>query len=651
MITFFAGLWLILAGGIVGLVTGGGRVRAAAWAYGALTATGGGLSAWTAVRVLLGGTASLAEFQAAVPGGPWRYGLDPLSAWFVLVVLGVGVPAAIYGIGYLEVHRTHGSVRLARGGFALLLVSMAFVVTARAVMPFLIAWEVMALSAYLLVVFEDRQSEVRRAGLVYLVATHVGTLLLFVMFALWGGSAPDLTFDSLARATRPDGERAAILLLALAGFGLKAGLVPLHFWLPEAHAAAPSHVSAIMSGVVIKTGIYGLLRVMSLVPAPAWWGWSVLLLGIVSGVLGVVWALAQHDLKRLLAYHSVENVGIILIGVGLGALGRVYDAPLVAVLGFAGAALHTANHALFKGLLFLGAGAVANATGTRQIALLGGLRRSMPLTWLLFLVGSAAIVGLPPLNGFVSEWLVFQGLFQSGLAKGAVRLAVFGVAGLALIGGLALACFAKVGGAVFLGHPRSPRLTTARDAPVVLLAPMIWLALGCGLIGLFPQAMLPVLARVSAVPLNGSPAGFGVTLRAAAAISAIGGATIVLVVLASLVRRAVVRPSTQPRRETWGCGYARPDERMQYTASSFAAPLVGAFGQVSGSVAVRGPASLHTEPRNLVLDRALVPFWHAVRENAAGLRRLHQGGLQRYVLYVVGTVVGLLVYLMMWGQP
>src|SRR6266511_1794047 len=291
------------------------------------------------------------------------------------------------------------------------------------------------------------------------------TLLLFALFAIWAGGRSDLSFDVLA-AHPPfsAGVGGMILAVALIAFGLKAGAVPFHFWLPEAHAAAPAHVSALMSGVVIKMGIYGLLRTVVLFgPPPPWWGWVVLVLGACSGVLGVVWALAQHDIKRLLAFHSVENIGIILLGIGAGALGMAYGHPLIAVLGFAGAALHTLNHALFKSLLFLGAGSVIHATGARDIDRFGGLARRMPTTAAAFLVGSAAIVGLPPLNGFVSEWVVFHALLRGASAGDAMRLAGLAVVVLAFIGALALACFVKVVGVLYLGTPRDLVATTARE--------------------------------------------------------------------------------------------------------------------------------------------------------------------------------------------
>ena len=476
------------------------------------------------------------------------------------------------------------------------------------------------------------------------------------MFAFWGQFAGTLSFDALAAgaASLPAGG-ALVLWLALVGFGLKAGLVPLHFWLPEAHGSAPSHVSALMSGVVIKMAIYGLLRVVGLLGAtPVWWGWLVLIVGLLSGVLGVVWALAQHDLKRLLAYSSVENIGIILLGLGLGALGTSYHLPVVAVLGFAGAILHTLNHALFKSLLFLGAGAVYRATGTRAIDRLGGLARRMPLTWVAFLMGSVAIVGLPPLNGFVSEWVVYQALFGSGAAEAAgqgapLRLAVLGVAGLALIGALALACFAKVDGIVFLGTSRSTEAEQAREAGMGMLGPMFALALACGVIGLVPVLVVwPAVsagALVAGVPPDAIGVAGGAVLRAMTWIAVLSFALLVLLALGWRAGAALRRRRPPVPAEKWGCGYAELTPRMQYTASSFAAPLVASFGRVAGVHESRHGDAFESHPRELVLDDVALPFWSLVRGFAGRLRPIQQGRLWVYLVYLMATLLVLLLYL------
>ena len=586
---------------------------------------------------------------SSLPGGPWVLGLDALSAWFLLLIAIASGATAVYGVTYLAGEREHRSPVPAHVGFAVLVASMIGVVLAQAAVPFLMAWEVMAVSAYFLIIHESARPAVARAGLVYLVLTHIGTLALFVMFLAWRGPGADLTFRSLALASPalPLGG-AAILLLSLVGFGVKAGVVPLHFWLPGAHAAAPSHVSALLSGVMLKMGIYGLLRVMSLLGAvPAWWGWTLLGLGLLSGVLGVLWALGQHDIKRVLAYSSVENIGIILLGMGIGALGSAHHQPVVAVLGFTGAVLHTLNHALFKSLLFLGAGAVVRATGTRVIDELGGVGRRMPWTAAAFLVGSVAIVGLPPLNGFVSEWIVLQALLRGGIAAGPTRFVVFAAAGLALIAALAVACFTRLLGVVFLGQSRR-RYDGLGEAGPGMLVPMLALGAGCCAIGVAPTLVLGPALRVAAQILRLSPGDAAAAdpglLPAAVSIGGLALALAAGAAAVALVRLMLARGRSPARAATWGCGYTRASERMQYTASSFGAPLLAAFSVAKPPVR-RSESSFATDPEDRVLLRLVGPVWDRVRTAAATLRPLQQGRVTTYLHYIVFTLIVLLVVL------
>ncbi len=605
------------------------------------------------VRVLAGGSVASVSLATSMPGGPWVFGLDPLSAVFLLLILAAGSASASFGVTYLRDGATARAARASHFFVATLMAAMVTVVVARAALPFLIAWESMALTSYAAIVLDHGRAEVRRAGMLYLVAMHVGTLALFALFAVWGSGAPDLTFASLAGRALDGVSQAAVLAAALVGFGMKAGLVPLHFWLPEAHAAAPSHVSALMSGVVIKMGIYGLLRTTFLMASPpAWWGWFLLTAGAVSGVLGVVWALAQHDLKRLLAFHSVENIGIIVMGMGAGCLGITYGHPLVAVLGFAGAALHALNHALFKSLLFLGAGSVAHATGTREIDHLGGVIRRMPVTAITFMLGSAAIVGLPPLNGFVSEWLVFRSLLHAGLATSSARMAVLAVAVLGLIGALALACFAKVVGVVFLGTPRDPAVSAAHESRAGMTGPLIALAAACGAVGLLPVLVVPAMLRVGGLvagtplmsvwPNGADPAVMVATWFSLGCAAALG------VVWMARGRRPVAR--MRVTAETWGCAFASPTARMQYTASSFAAPLLTAYRGVAGIRTERTAVALATHAADPMLVGVVVPVWHGVERAARRIRPLQRGRLSLYLLYVVAALVAVLGYLMLVGR-
>jgi len=606
-----------------------------------------------ALGVLAGATVPDVRLAPTTPFGPWVFGLDPLSAVFLLAVLSVGAACAFYGLAYLAHERGHRAVGAAHLLLAVLVAALAVVVVARAALPLLIAWEGMAVASYLLVVLEHDRPAVRRAGMIYVVVTHAGTLLLFTLFAIWAGGASDLSFGALAAHPPFSAGRGGIILaVALVAFGLKAGVVPFHFWLPEAHAAAPAHVSALMSGVVIKMGIYGLLRTVVLFGAPPpWWGWVVLALGACSGVLGVVWALAQHDIKRLLAFHSVENIGIILLGIGAGALGVAYGHPLIAVLGFAGAALHTLNHALFKSLLFLGAGSVIHATGTREIDRLGGLGRHMPATAATFLVGSAAIVGLPPLNGFVSEWVVYQSLLRGASAGGAVQLAGLAAVVLALIGGLALACFVKVVGAVFLGTPRHALATDPREAAPAMIRPLVGLAAACVVIGLVPIAVVPPALRVGSLVAGLPSAAAGFQADAAAGPATVFTVALALSLLVAWALYAAIGSGRRPSETaTWGCGYATPTPRMAYTASSFAAPLLGVFRAVSGVRTDRTAHAFATHAIDPVLDGLLLPAWRGARTAASWLRQVRHGGLSRYLLLVGAAVVASLLYLLAAGR-
>jgi formate hydrogenlyase subunit 3/multisubunit Na+/H+ antiporter MnhD subunit len=585
--------------------------------------------------------------------------LDPLAAFFLLPVLGLPALGSVYGLRYWPQAERGGQAIRLQLFFGLVTGAMALVCVAANGILFLAAWEVMALSGFLLVLTEHERPDVQRAAFVYLAAAHVGNLALFALFAVLGRMAGSLEFAAMAGLDGAAPLARWAFGLAALGFGLKAGLVPLHFWLPGAHASAPSHVSALMSGVLLKTGIYGLLRVTGFFAAPplAWGGW-LLAAGVVSGVLGVAFALAQHDLKRLLAYHSVENVGIIVMGMGLALMGRSLGSPALVALGFGGAVLHVVNHATFKGLLFLGAGAVHHATGTRELDRLGGLRRAMPWTAALFLVGAAAISGLPPLNGFASEWLVYLAAFRCLDARQttAASLGVLAAPALALVGGLAAACFAKVVGTVFLGTGRSEDTAHAHEAAPSMLAPMVILAAVCVAVGLLPALLVPALARAAAgwsglaLEVLSPPAtqaaasGWRVSLVAAALLAVAG-------LLLAWRRRRL--GEAQPTAPTWGCGYPLPTPRMQYTGSSFAELLVLRFRWVFfPKKRVHPPAgifprhaSFDSHMPDTVLDVAILP---ALRSGAAVADRLRArvgSRVQSKVLLLLVGVVGLLLWL------
>ncbi len=601
-----------------------------------------------AVHVLWTGATVSLKLPWAVPFGSFYVEADALSAFFLLPILGLSALAAIYGSEYLTPWRGKKSLGASWFFFNLLVASMVMVVLARNGVLFLVVWEVMALASFFLVTFEDERDDVRAAGWTYLVATHLGTAFLLAMFVLLGCEKGSLDFDRFTT-----GKAGLVFVLALIGFGTKAGFWPLHVWLPEAHPAAPSHVSALMSGVMIKTGIYGLLRVLTFLgPPPVWWGWVLVGVGLSSGILGVVFALAQHDLKRLLAYHSVENIGIIVLGIGVGLLGMSAGLPVLAALGFAGALLHVVNHALFKGLLFLGAGAVLHETGTRDIEHLGGLLKRMPATAATFLIGAIAISGLPPLNGFISEFLIYLGAFKGGVtANAAIAVPLLAViTGLALIGGLAAACFTKAFGVVFLGEPRSEHADHAHEPGPAMRAPMLLLAAGCVAIGMLSPLTLGVLAPVVSAL---TPA--ETLWDAARPLVFVSGAGIVAMVLIGIV--AVVRRPLLARRHvgetgTWDCGYAAPTARMQYTGSSFAQPLTELFRPLLGTRKKFTPptgyfpetGALTTDTPDVSREKVYRPTFALVEAGLGRLRWLQHGNVQLYVLYIALTLLVLLVW-------
>jgi hydrogenase-4 component B len=561
----------------------------------------------------------------------------------------MGGLGSIYSLGYWPQRQYPHNGRKLRLFWGLLTAGMALLVISRHAMAFLFGWEVMALSAFFLVSTEDEKTECRQAGWIYLIATHIGTLTLFGLFALWRWAAGSYTLTPVAHDAISLPVMNLLFLMALIGFGLKAGVMPLHFWLPGAHANAPTHVSAMLSGVVLKMGIYGLVRFLSLLPdPPAVWGGLILLLGAISGLLGVVFAIGQHDLKRLLAYHSVENIGIILMGLGLAMLGRSFDRPEWIVLGLAGCLLHVWNHSLFKALLFLCAGSVVHSTHTRQIDHLGGLAKAMPWTAAMFLIGAVAICGLPPLNGFISELFVYLGLLGAMSSDGITgSAAVIIVPVLAMIGALAVACFVKVYSAVFLGSPRTPAAMNPHEAPFSMRAPMGVLAACCVVIGIMPILLTPVLDSTIAVWMLDSDI-MSPSVCMAAPLEAISILSIVLIALFAVLSLAL-RLRHQPLRSTvtWDCGYAAPTSRIQYTASSLAQMIVALFNWVlrprMHKPHVEGvfphAAQMQSHVDDAVLDKVLLPFGSRIEKWFGWFRRFQHGMIQHYVLYVLIVVI------------
>ncbi|HXH41471.1 MAG TPA: proton-conducting transporter membrane subunit [Thermoanaerobaculia bacterium] len=592
----------------------------------------GGLTA--AIATLASGRTSSAAALWQLPNALLAVRLDPLSAAFLLPILILGVLTSVYGLAYWPAREraSAGRVRLFMG---LLLAGMTTVVIAAHAMLFLVAWETMAMAAFFLIATEDDDAEARKAAWIYLIATHAGTLALLALFVLMRGARGTFLIGPIGAAAGLV-TTSAILFLALAGFGFKAGIVPLHFWLPGAHANGPSHVSALLSGAMLKVGVYGILRVLLLLPRPpVWWGGLLVGLGLISAVVAITLAITQSDMKRVLAYSSIENVGVIIVAIGLSSIGRATGAPILAALGLAAAVAHVWSHSLFKGLLFLGAGSVLHATGTRRIDAMGGLLSRMPVTGNVFFIGAAAASVLPGTNAFASEALLYFGLVSAAPRGSIVTLAA---AIVALVGALAVACFVRLAGAVFLGAARTDAATHAHEAPLLMRAPLVILATACIVLGLFPAVIAGALETIT-----GSPGVVAPFLHAIALPLQLGA---VAITLALAVLLAATRHS--PRRATWDCGYARPTARMQYTARSlsewFTTHLTPRFFRPAARTLA--PSGLYPEAAAFAMDvdepfadRLLQPLAARWAARAMRLRWLQQGRLSLYLLYIFFTLI------------
>jgi hydrogenase-4 component B len=651
-ILLVVGLALMLVSGLPSLLWRGRPGRLAATAtllLGALV-----LIAGIAVGLADPNSAAL-TLEWSIPFGRFAIDLDLTSALFLIPIALVPVLAAIYGHGYIDADPAHWPPAAAtqiRVFLGLLAGSLGFIVIARDAIVFLVAWEGMALGSFFLITVDDRDPATRAAGWVYLIATHVGILALFAMFALLGAARGDtalLPLDPAAiTALAPIG-LTAVFVLALVGFGLKAGLMPLHVWLPPAHAAAPSHASAMLSGVVTKAGIYGLVRVLMLLPDPPLaWGVVLVILGSISAVAALTFAIGQSDVKRMLAYSTIENIGIITIGVGIALVGRSLGQGELVALGLGGAALHILAHSLMKTTLFFGAGAIIHATGTRNLERMGGLAKRMPHTARLFAVGALAICALPPLSGFASELLIYLGVFHS-LDGAAPGLAALAAPALALTGALALATFVRAFGIAFLGEPRTPEAAEAHESPRTMLVPMALASLLIAFIGLAPALIAPLIDGLAAEFARGKGSPPLAALAPLTEVTIAGFALALALVLAfALLRRRITRTAfrTVP---TWDCGYAAPTPRMQYTASSFGTTLVGLFqwlvhpSRTRPTLTAPFPAPSRADERvpDVVLDRLIVPAGDRAERAIARVRILQDGRLHIYILYVLIAVLGL----------
>jgi hydrogenase-4 component B len=626
-----------------------------------------GALAWMVLAT--GGPVGGELLQHAASGFQFGFVVDRLSAWFLLVLALLAVPIAIYSLGYVA-HGALGRRSAFVGvGFSVLMGAVEMVFVADGVIVFLFAWELMTLANAALVTTEHERPESRRAAFLYLVMSHVATGCLIGAFLMVSSFTGSLNLPRIAAGGPLSGRtRDVIFALFFAGFGVKAGVIPLHVWLPEAHPAAPSNVSAVMSAVMIKTGIYGLFRVCAfgLGPPALSWGVVVLMCGGVSAILGVLYALMQHDLKRLLAYHSIENIGIILLGLGAGMMALSTGRVELAAVGIAASLYHVLNHAVFKGLLFLGAGGVVMATGTRNIEEMGGLAKRMRWTALFFLVGAAAISGLPLLNGFVSEWLLFQALlFGFHLSPEPLVRFLFPVAGalLALTTALAAACFVKAFGITFLARPRGEGAEKAHESPWVMLAPQAFLAGLCFVLGLAPGWVLGVLQGVTASLPGVRPA--PEMVRGLFAIAPGPGhfdhlqpplVALPVLLVVGLVSTLFLGVRYAVRRApTWGCG-GELSARTEYTAAAFSKPLMMIFAAIYRPTrevsrveevspyfpsAVRYRAQIEPTFERFVYG----PLTRGVLGAAERMKVIQAGSLHAYLAYVMALVVTLVVFL------
>jgi hydrogenase-4 component B len=667
---FAAGLLAHVTGALSGLATWRRPAVARVAAF-SLAILGCVLQSVASCVALLRGTTETWTLPMGMPVFAWTVRLDPLSAWFNLALAILGFAVSLYSFGYLRPMERTRNLGVLGFFYNLLLLSLTLVFVASDVFFFLVAWEVMALAAFCLVTYEHEKPEARRAAVVFLIMSHAGTGLLLAAFLVLAGFGNTLDFARfhLLASQLPPAERDAIFVLFFLGFGVKAGIVPLHIWLPDAHPVAPSNISALMSGIVIKTGIYGMARVFFdfFGPPPLWAGTVVLAVGLVTGLVGVLYALQEHDLKRLLAYHSIENIGIIVIGFGAALLFRTLGYPTLAAIAIVAGLYHTLNHAIFKGLLFLAAGSVVQSTGTRNMEEMGGLVRRMPATSLFFLVGAVAISGLPPLNGFVSEWLTYQALLAGfGTTQSLTRL-MFPVAGslLALTAALAAACFVKAFGVPFLALPRSEAAAAAREGSTTMQFGMGMLATACFVLGLGASWILPAFDSITqqTVGLRVSPSlvAHGMALRAGAvrggSVSPAGIAVVFLALTgtaAFLIGRRIRRAAVT-KVPAWDCGLPGLTADNEYTATAFSKPLRLIFAAF-----YRPRREIHPEfevspyyPSAIRFESEIEPafekhFYGPLKDwifnRSRQMRAIQAGSIHAYLAYIFVTLIALLLF-------
>lgn len=654
---YLSAILLAIAGGIcagvfrqqkrISLIAGAGSLIASAF-----------IASYSAVKVLAGNSPAV-SMSFNLPVGPATIQLDNVSAFFVLPVVFVGFLCAFYSAS-VSWHEKH-SDRNDWFFMNLLFGSMLMLLCSANGFLFLTAWEIMSVAAFFLIVHRDELSSAISAGWKFLVGSHIGTAGLMFMFAVLGSSAGSLEFSEFSSASFVDGGTSLVLILAIFGFGVKVGLLPLHVWMPDSYAYADAHVSAFLSAAMSKMGFYGLIRVMMFMPEfNAVLGWVIVLGGVLTGIFAMITAMAQPDFKKVIAYSSMENAGIILMAIGTAILGSVWKNDLLLFLGASGALLHILNHSICKGLLFLASGAVYRAYGSRRVEGMGGLAHHMPFTAAAFGAGSAAIAGLPPFNAFVSEFLIFlAGLTAAATGKPeGLVLAVVLMGGLAMIGGLAASCFARTFGLIFLG---AARVEKKNDPEEVNNAVKFVFAVPVILLTLLPAAaskILPGLGRIVNTIAQSSNSAFSsqamieLIKKPVNAISIIMPVFLVLVIGGWLIRRKFFSAGDVADRPTWDCGFAAPDARMQYTSSSFSQPLVESFsaivrpfrhGEKVGGLFPQH-ASFRTDSPDSLLRYLITPIFSMIDRVMIPIRALQHGRLHLYICYLAITLLALLIW-------
>ncbi len=588
--------------------------------------------------------------------------IDPLSAFFVLMISIISSLGVTYGIGYIKPYLKENTNLSAHTFFLMMLIaSMLTVVVVQNILFFLVVWEIMSLSSFFLVIFEGDKKEVLKAGIKYLVYMHISVLFIMAAFAVLNLKSGSLNFSDFASVLYNDKELMNIVfILFFIGFGTKAGLIPFHNWLPDAHPVAPTHVSGIMSGVMIKTGIYGILRIVSLIVEPSLFiSYTVLTTGILTALWGILYAVGQYDIKKMLAYSSMENIGIIITGLGTGLLGQVLKNPFVMILGYSGCILHILNHSIFKTLLFCGAGAVYTKTHTKNMELLGGLMKKMPYTGLFFTTGAVSICALPPFNGFISEFLIYAGIIK-GIPSTNITsfmLLVAVLAALALVGTTAILCFTKTVGITFLGQERSENAKIEKkDVSKIMLIPMGILALFTLLIGIFPAQLFKlVIQPVSILMQSEIPDYVRPVFDVTEYLSFLFLIFVLIIGFVFALKHFAVKNTRV--HKVWGCGYNGLNEKMQYSASSYSDLFVSTLKPLFKRVShIKKPKTLfpkdayyETEIEDIEEAYIVKPLVKLDEKFLSRFEKIQNGNMQQYILFGLVFLILAILGVICWG--